>query len=527
MCAAVIAFGMFGATGCSNQTKDDINPPVNAAMSQLYVRNFNGGVGTEWLLAARKRFEEANKNVSFEDGKTGVQIMIEQTKEVPKNISQLRAEMFFAENVNVYDFVSQGDMLEITDIVTEPLGLNGETESIEDKLSPEYKNFFKTANGKYYALPHYRSTYAITYDRDLFDEKDLFFGVDGQINQKSTGNLSNGPDGTHGTYDDGLPATYEDFYNLCSVMKRRGVNPLMWSGEHKFYTTLFCVALKTDFEGEEAKTFYTFEGTSTKLVDSISSTGEITYQPSTNITKGDGYKIYSSAGSYYALDFLYNIIKNEYYDADALNEDTSHIDAQADFLLSNYESKMTPIGMLIEGSWWPHESSATFQMMESRYSNSSLKERNLALMPYPKATADQVGEEQTVLDTSRSAAFINANIKESKIDLAKAFLKFLHTDESLNEFLQYSNMTRGFEFDVNMSGLNSFAKSVVNIIQNSNVVLPMDNSDFFYKNYSTFDIENMFVQHPVDAFKAKTTSLQLFNTAKNKFTMQTWGALFD
>ena len=218
-------------------------------------------------------------------------------------------------------------------------------------------------------------------------------------------------------------------------------------------------------------------------------------------------------------------MKNEYYDTGALSEDTSHIDAQADFLLSNYESKMTPIGMLIEGSWWPHESSATFQMMESRYSNSSLDERNLALMPYPKATADQVGEAQTVLDTSRSAAFINASIKETKIKLAKAFMKFLHTDESLNEFLQYSNMTRGFEFDVDTTGLNSFAKSVVNVIQNSNVVLPMENSEFFYKNYSAFDIENMFGEHPVDAFKTKRTSKDLFNSAKNKFTQQTWGAL--
>lgn len=525
VCAALIALS---ATACSNSSKkDDINPEVNKEMSQLYIRNFNGGVGTEWLLAARKRFEEANKNVSFEDGKTGVQIMIEQTKEVPKNISQLRAEMFFAENVNVYDFVSQGDILEITDIVTEPIGLNGETESIEDKLSPEYKNFFKTANGKYYALPHYRSTYAITYDRDLFNEKNLFFGADGEINQKSTGTLSKGPDGKPSTYDDGLPATYEDFYNLCSVMKRRGVNPLMWSGEYKFYTTLFLTALKADFEGEEARMFYTFEGTTKKLVDSISNSGVITYQPEQTITKGDGYKMYSTAGTYYALDFFYNIMKNEYYDVGALSEDTSHIDAQADFLLSNYESKMTPIGMLIEGSWWPHESSATFQMMESRYSNSSLDERNLALMPYPKATDAQIGQPQTALDTSRSAVFINANIKESKIDLAKSFLKFLHTDESLNEFLKYSNMTRGFNFDVETEGLNTFAKSVVNVIQNSNVVLPVDNSEFFYKNYSTFDIENMFGVHPVDAFKSNTTSIQLFNSARNKFTMQTWGALFN
>ncbi|MBR2374877.1 MAG: hypothetical protein IKA88_01165 [Clostridia bacterium] len=534
-CASLMALGMVGCGSPSATTSSDDNPEVNSEMSQLYVSNFNGGVGTEWLYAARARFEEAYKDYSFEEGKKGVQVIVDTNKGLPADIAATRSEIYFAENVNLYDYIYQGKVLEITDIVTESLDMNGETESIEDKLSDEYKNFFKTPNGKYYALPHYRSTYALTYDRDLFDEKDLFIGADGEVNQKSTStSLSKGPDGKSGTYDDGLPATYAEFYNLCYNMTRRGVSPMHWSGMYNFYTTLFLAALKADFEGAENKMFYTFEGTATKLVDTINSDGTITYKAPTTITKADGYKAYESAGTYYALDFFYNIIKNEYYYTGAMNEATTHLDAQADFLLSNYAETMAPIAMLVEGSWWPHESSSTFQQMESRYSNASLEERHLALMPYPKATTAQVGEAQTIVDTSKSAAFINATIKEEKIELAKTFMKFLHTEESLVEFLLQTNMTRGFDFEVPTdvyNKLNTFAKSVVDVLKNGNVVLPMDNSTLYYKNYSTFDLEQIFATsygtHPLVALKKGYTSSQIFEKARYKFNQATWGPLLS
>ena len=46
---------------------------IDSSKTTLTVGNWNGGVGTEWLESAIKKFEEKYKDVSFEEGKKGVQ----------------------------------------------------------------------------------------------------------------------------------------------------------------------------------------------------------------------------------------------------------------------------------------------------------------------------------------------------------------------------------------------------------------------------------------------------------------------
>ena len=44
--------------------------------SVLYVTNYNGGFGKEWIAEVEKRFEAKYENESFETGKTGVDIRV-------------------------------------------------------------------------------------------------------------------------------------------------------------------------------------------------------------------------------------------------------------------------------------------------------------------------------------------------------------------------------------------------------------------------------------------------------------------
>ena len=43
---------------------------VDDTKTQLYVSNYDGGFGDEWLYSAKAKFEKLYENKSFEDGKT-------------------------------------------------------------------------------------------------------------------------------------------------------------------------------------------------------------------------------------------------------------------------------------------------------------------------------------------------------------------------------------------------------------------------------------------------------------------------
>lgn len=512
--------------------------PVDESKAQLYISNFNGGVGTDWLYVAKARFEEQYKDKVFVEGTKGVQIWIETHKNsgvaTAEKMAMERNEIYFLESTNYYDMAYSGKLLDITDMVTADLTAYGESESIEDKMDQAYVDYFKTPDEKYFALPHYRSIYSMTYDMDVFDDNDLYFDQAGELTKKSTdSDKSKGPDGKAGTYDDGLPATYDEMWTLCETMVQRGVDPFVWSGQYGFYVTCFLASLKADFEGDEAKLNYTFDGTATKLVDTIDANGKITYKPATKITKANGYEMYNSAGTYHALSFINKIIEKQWYASVSFNGAQGHIDAQNSFLVSKYSSKLNPIGMLIEGCWWPHESAGNFQSLVSQFgSSASLKNRRLAMMPLPKATADLVGTQTTSIDVSQSVACISGYIAENKKELAKTFMQFLHTDASLIEFLQVTNMTRGFNYEVPetvYNKLNTFAQSTVNTVLNSKVHVPGCSDNFFVQNFSTFDYQKAFETnhgaHPHIAMNGGKTLEQIWSAARTKHNQTTWNKL--
>ncbi len=69
---------------------------IEESKSQLNVGVFKAGVGTTWLTNSIKDFEEYYANVSFEEGKTGVQVVPEDKTEEFKG-SNLSATMPYNE----------------------------------------------------------------------------------------------------------------------------------------------------------------------------------------------------------------------------------------------------------------------------------------------------------------------------------------------------------------------------------------------------------------------------------------------
>ena len=516
------------------------NQDLDVSKAQLYVSNFNGGYGSEFLVKAIKRFCEMYKDTEFISGTKGVQIWIDPHKGIDADsMSTSRDEVYFLENMNYYDMLTSGYLLEISDIVTEKLTAYGEDKSIEDKMPQVYRDYFKTSQGKYYALPHYIGGNHITYDVDLMDKNELFLSEDGEFNCTSvSANLSTGPDGKKGTYDDGLPATYDEFYDLCDAMSKRGVTPIGWSGMYDFYINDFMAQLKADFEGSEAQLSYTFDGTATKLVDSIDDSGNVTYKPATRITPENGYLMYRSAGSYYAYKFIEGLINGNYNYNRSFNASVSHTDIQSIYLLSRFKQQSgigsEGMAMLVEGAWWVNEASPTFSQM-GIYKNASLSERRLALMPLPKATKSQVGEKQTIADKTNALCCISSYIAPEKIALAKTFLQFMETEESLRESFACTFLPRAYLFDYSTiyDTLCPYAKSVLNLYyENADIVLPLSSSTFFYKNYSEFNMDQImqtqsYVAPARAMYSDHITANQLFKLLNNKYSSSVWANMLS
>ena len=417
-------------------------------------------------------------------------------------------EMFFTESIPYQEFVTGGKFLDITEAVTTPLTEFGEEKSIEDKMFPYHIENFKTG-GKYYALPYYEAFHGIIYDVDMFEDELFYFALDknncnGGFIFDLEDERSYGPDGKTGVIDgvdysadDGLPATYEEFYQLCDRMKEQGIAPITWSGGYPSEVTKTISALHADYEGAEQMMLnLTFDGTATDLVDTVDENGNITLQEPVEITAENGYMLQRQAGKYYALDFFDTIIEREYYADLTFNTSQSNTGAQEEYLYSRFSSSKTPIAMLVDGTYWENEASGIFtDMVNGGYGQAAAKEnRRFALMPYPKATQEKLDEQTSpvFMDINYSTSLVSSRIEEYKIPLAYDLLRFLHTDEELCEYTVATNTPKPFQYDLGeeyLDRMTYYGRSLYEMHSTGNIIYPSSNSPVFYRNFSNLTPE--------------------------------------
>lgn len=516
------AFALVSCDQYNTQETEEIDPN----RTQLYVQNFKGGFGVDWLYAVKKRFEEHYKDTEFTEGKKGVQIMISDAKVdgISLKTSNIgNSEVFFNESVYYYDFLSDDWLLDITDALTTPLTEYGESESILDKMTDEQIEYYNV-EGKYYGIPHYAGYNGIIYDVNVFEENLLYFKDSTQsvflVNEDDK--RSKGPDGQYGTGDDGLPATYEEFFMLCDYMVELGITPFVWAGEYyNTYIEKVMNALCVDFEGlEQTMLNYTFRGKATNIINSVNDDGSYTYmygEEGVEITPKNGYLLWASEGKYKSLCFFDRVVKNSDYCTNlSYSPSLLYRDAQKDFLESTPKGK--PIAMILEGCWWENEAKDDIKAISDYYGQQYAREnRKFAMMPLPKADESKIGSKTTIIDTHYSLGFVKAGIDSNKIELAKTFLRFCCTDKSLSEFTVYTNTVKALDFDLSNDDYNKltyFGKSVYDLHNNSNIVYPYSNEPIYLDNQSTLSIHNSYgtkigakeESHPITYFRSSTSS---------------------
>lgn len=526
-------------TGCG---KEDV-VEVDKKKTQIYVYSYNGGVGNDWLDETIKAFEAKYADTSFEEGKMGVQVIPDKQKATA--LSQVDSfpnstyDVIFNEALRYNEWAAKGNLLDITDLVNET-GDDGKT--IVSKLSEDKVTALTARDGKYYALPHYEAFRGVVYDVDLFEEYNLYFAADRTYSDfvLAAGEArSAGPDGAIGTTDDGLPATYEEFFKLCDHMVELGITPFIWSGAQSAYSEFLLYALSDTMAGPEgAKLNYNFgvgaKDNTTNIVTGFS--GNKPVVESVAITEENGYLLRQSEAKYRALEFLFTMFnKSEYYYKDSMGTLTmSNIETQQTYVFSKLENE--PIAMMIEGTFWEKEAADSIEMSISAY-GAAARDRNFGWMPLPGVYSGTVdaknGTKQVLNDYLNAYCGINAKSSGANLEVAKLFVKFCYSDEGLNIFTKSTGMLRGVNYELTedtLANLSGFYKNLIELRNESHVITPMSESVLFINNEHALTFHENYWNsedyiYPVAAFRGGMKSAQKYFEGM-KMEQDEWQTLY-
>ena len=437
--AAALAVSAF--SGCKENATDTDEPEKKAGQTQITVGYYDGGLGRDWIRACQKAYMEKHPDIY---------VMIKYDKSRYESSKLLAAYNSYDEDIFLVDqavneYYTEGYYYDITKAVSTPLSEYGETESILDKLNDSYVATYNK-DGKYYAMPYYEAFYSLIYDVRLFEKKGFY--LDGYGGYTSGSNKSAGKDGVPGTYDDGLPATTDEFFALCKYMLEKGVTPFTFSGQLGYYHTKMLESFCASYEGyDDYLLNYTLNSNGREY---MFANGE-----KTAITRENAWRLKTEApGKKAALEFADAIINgyggsgaNGAFCSDqvwATGQD--HLQAQNEFIFSEFTGK--PVAFLIDGTWWEREAKSAFDSLVKRTKDQSdaYGKRKFGVMPLPTQHDDGKGKESVFSGVTGSQIFINKNTSQAKE--AIDFFRYLHSDEALSLMTSRSNTLRPFDYKI-------------------------------------------------------------------------------
>ena len=529
MCLTM-AVVMGTTVGCVKNPFISGNEEEDSTKTQIYVGTLNQGFGKAWLEEAAARFTELKKDESYESGKKGVQIFVDSLNignQIIGSVSNERSEIIFNESIDYYAWVQRGLVKDITKYVKSDLSEYGDEagSTIESKLYSSAKDYY-LYEGKYYGIPFYESTFGVIYDIDVFSDNNLFMDKNGEfaLSSQSDPNASAGPDGDASTViDNGLPATYSEFFALCDKIKKNSkLQPFTWNGQYPLYLSRMVQSMSMYLDGyTQSQSKFKLSGTINTIDSFDQSTPVVTEK---TITKDNGYETFASEGMYYALEFLQGLYDGKYYVEEYLNSNAySHLSAQNDFVTNNTKTTSNSIkrdvAMLVDGTWFMNEAAGTLTALAKRDPEAGANERRFGLMPLPHPDGWE-SKKYTYLDTNFASCFVTAQTADWKMDLIGEFLKFLHSDAELRKFTESTSTLRGFDYvtdwDTSSANLTPYAQQLISLRKyiGDEVVYPISSNQLYANNITVLCTEL------TDVFSATIGN----NTYNNPFTAMSGGS---
>ena len=489
--------------GCGGKK---IGPDVDKGKTQLYVKYNNGGMGDVWLNRLDAEFVELFKDYSFEEGKKGVQIIRDDAKRniSPTDVRGNKNMVYIQEKNNYSEYIAAGAMKDLTSLMNDyavtGVGTKESDRKIIDKIDQTFKDYLDW-NGAYYAIPLFEANVGLTYNVELFENKNLFFREGATADNfteadftddDKLGNLfvdenhatrSTGPDGTAGTLDDGLPATHKDFRALIEMMKFSSVIPFIWNSTDPQYLISLCNDIWATNEGKENFIMnLKMSGNATDLVkisdNQVVRDGEgNVVTESLAISASNKGELSRQKGKLAALDFAQLLIGNGNFYKESWT--TSYTTALEYFINSSKHANVGDIGMIVEGTWFLQEAAKANCFNGSEQKQFAAK---FSPMVLPKATRAQVGEQYVRTSDRKSLMFISNYIDGAALEVAKAYLSFLQSDHALETYTFCTHNPRAMVYDISETAYNQmsyYGKCAWDISRNYNSatipMLPMSN----------------------------------------------------
>ncbi len=503
--------------------------------------NYGGGTGVKWIELAAETFAKNNADRVFENGKKGVYIEIDDVQGY--NVSNLASSTFdvLVGDARSFLYASKDLLLELDEVVKDDTREGG---SIEDNLIEQAKESSKY-NGKYYSIPFFEYYPGLSYNHEVFEKRGYFI-AEGDNGTAFTSKYSATPvrftndvtkksvgaDGVAGTEDDGLPVSLEQFIVLMDKIKKDGqYAPVVLSGRYLNYSQYFAAGLMSALAGkEQMANFYNASGeveivcreasgNSVELTDENLFPGiDYIKKPKTKkvtLTAENGYLGSDLAARYYANAIFEIMEKEGFWSQDVQDENRDHLGAQLAFLTGKKNAARQNAAMLVESSYWMNEARDNNLGPKVKQAlGKNIEEVDVRFMSLPTCfyTADAEVGASSVVNTGRSAMMANnSNGRLDKDPVKKAlvleFIKFLNTEEQLQEYTIVSGMARSIDYDLPAADANgdikitcidgktytfaSYYQHLWNLRKSdgSNVVFETSGTESFQKNCASLTLE--------------------------------------
>lgn len=479
-CGGLAGGGSESAGGGSNGKSDK---------TVLKVGVFNGGLGHEWAKTLEKEFEEKYAKISFENGKEGVDVIINPQKDLFKvaTIKSTIQQNSSAEDIyyTCYEFykefAAEGLALNMTDVVQEKaytadgqlaqgawdeaqkkfVYSNG-TMSLEDKMTDFHSQAFYMKDGQldvdgngtadiqegYYALPYETSLSGFIYDHDLFKEKGWL----------------------HYSGADGLPETMSEFYELLDEIKQAEMIPYISGPSNYWYGTT--AAFTAQYEGlENAELNYTYDGEYTfdktqaakikgryadiesKSYVTVNNDGSYTVE----ITPESAYLLAFMPSKEAYVEFCRKVAEPGYFDKNMHDTSYNFEKVQSVFVQSVLGKEgQAQIAMIYEGEWWENEARANFNY------TGGYGVRDFRFMPLPKIDGQKTDTRSLGSATAGTHLIINGKTKQK--ELCRLWLQFAHSEHALEVFTLANGAYRdAFKYDLDATQLSKLSKFGQNV----------------------------------------------------------------
>jgi hypothetical protein len=265
---------------------------------------------------------------------------------------------------------------------------------------------------------------------------------------------------------------------------------------------------------------FTSNGEEVEIVDGWNSDGT----PKTKkvvITEENEYESTMQLSKYKALKFIKHLsthtVNGKYYiDPRSRGMSLSNTNTQKLFLESSLNPSLTSIATLIEGVYWYNEASGAREGIAEVYGQEALDDMNLSYMPLPAkeygTVTENNGTTQLVVDALQYYLVVNAKVAKNaeKLAIAKDFLKFMYSDEILQEMTVASGIPFALNYDLTdaqYESMSSLTKSFWDVYKGAKdtdaYITGISLHPVFLRNTRKFSFKTT-----LDAFKSRVNGAE-------------------